>query len=66
MDDEPAYNGDCNGKAAYSEYRLAAKAAKRHRGLTVYKCETCRQYHIGGHIRFTGGKFKRPRPMRLG
>jgi hypothetical protein len=42
----------CYGKEAYTNPSLAKKVAKRRnrkgRRLNVYKCQWCRQWHMGG------------------
>lgn len=53
----------CEGKVAFPERRLAEEAAGRRANRRAYKCEVCRQYHVGGR---DAKKFKRPSPVRLG
>jgi hypothetical protein len=37
----------CHGKAAFADRALAQRAAARIRGRIVYRCEWCRQWHVG-------------------
>lgn len=37
----------CEGKAAFDSRVLASKAAKRRTARDVYRCITCRKWHVG-------------------
>lgn len=37
----------CEGKAVFPSWDIASRAAKRHRGLCVYRCRYCGSWHVG-------------------
>lgn len=54
----------CEGKEAFASYAHADRVAKRMRGgATAYRCNACRQWHVGGN---EAGRRGGSKPKRKG